>query len=145
MNENEFSTLAQRKLGKRFDIQSFESSNNQSTPDLYLVDAGNGQSIWMEVKVQRDGCISFMPGQCAWLEKHTANKGLCYVLVLNGDYVQLYHGKTARWLSTAKAIPEGFHIKVASHGYAKSDWSEIINYIGTDSRLHYMSINRSRG
>jgi hypothetical protein len=108
-SESEFSSIVKSKLGVVFKIQSFESSDNKSTPDLYLVDILKGHSLWIELKVEKkNGEIEFQPGQVQWIEHHTRANGLAYVMILRLDLtVELWPAYRARWLSNTKS-PAGY-------------------------------------
>lgn len=104
-SEKEFSKLIQNKLSNQYLVHSFENSSNQSVPDLYLVRKRYGESIWVEVKIERAGesNVSFMPGQVKWLEDHGKAGGLSLVLLLTqSGRVELYTGAGIRRLSATK-------------------------------------------
>ena len=151
-NESQFSSLAQGRLCKNFSVQSFESCGIQSIPDLYLLEKENGFSIWVELKVEKDNRMSFMPGQPQWLEKHEKNGGLAYVLCLHpGGFdgiVRLYPASKARWLSSVRMdqlAMEGKAIDLAALASGQmaspSLWEEVAQRILSDSRATWDSRN----
>lgn len=105
--EKEFSKFAKPRLDQFWTIESFESGGNQSTPDWYLVHPTMGYSIWIELKIVKNGKIEFQPGQCKWLEQHENNGGVAFVLLLSPnesggeDVVGLFPASESRWLSVA--------------------------------------------
>lgn len=104
MTEKQLTKKFREKIPPRFDVQTFESCENKSVPDLYIVRRGWGQSFWVEAKIQKHGKVEFQHGQVQWIEHHLSIGGYCFVLLENNGMIELYKGDDARWLSTVKNL-----------------------------------------
>ena len=104
-SESEFSKFAKPRLEFFWTVESFEAGGNVSTPDWYLVHPTLGYSIWIELKIVKNGRITFQPGQVKWLEHHENKGGVAFVLLLSPnerggeDVVGLFPAGRSRWLS----------------------------------------------